>query len=328
MAAYDSASVLDKALRLMGDDLTPVDLNQAFSLLGQIESPRGIWAFNINRTPQQKWFLRRLRLDGQVAGEPARRRPRRAQLSFLASLAAQPRTGYRAGRPRTRTGRTVPARGRTPARPGRRSGRRAAAARPLRGRRSQRLHHDVPGEQPDRVDVAQLLDGAGRPRASASRRLARVYRRWWPMARSKRDIADGNAGTMSTTAPPGRTSAPIARSAPDVVRDVLEHVERDGRAVSRRYAGGVAGLVARASGRRAAIDGMPGEAVSQSVRRRDSVGLGGGEPVHVRQPIPARSRRCPEPISMGCSPRYGRASAASQRRYRAASERSSRTVGL
>ena len=32
-----------------------------------MESPRGIWAFNINRTPQQKWFLRRLRLDGQVA---------------------------------------------------------------------------------------------------------------------------------------------------------------------------------------------------------------------------------------------------------------------
>ena len=67
MAAYDSASVLDKALRLTGDDLTPAALNRAFSLLGQMESPRGIWAFNINRTPQQKWFLRRLRLDGQVA---------------------------------------------------------------------------------------------------------------------------------------------------------------------------------------------------------------------------------------------------------------------
>jgi len=66
MAAYDSASVLDKALRLLGDDLTPAALNRAFSLLGQMESPRGIWAFNINRTPQQKWFLRRLRKDGQV----------------------------------------------------------------------------------------------------------------------------------------------------------------------------------------------------------------------------------------------------------------------
>jgi branched-chain amino acid transport system substrate-binding protein len=67
MAANDSAAVLDKALRLTGEDLTPAALNRAFSLLGQMESPRGVWAFNINRTPQQKWFLRRLRLDGQVA---------------------------------------------------------------------------------------------------------------------------------------------------------------------------------------------------------------------------------------------------------------------
>jgi branched-chain amino acid transport system substrate-binding protein len=67
VAAHDCASVLDKALRLMGEDLTPAALNRAFSLLGQMESPRGIWAFNINRTPQQKWFLRRLRFDGQVA---------------------------------------------------------------------------------------------------------------------------------------------------------------------------------------------------------------------------------------------------------------------
>jgi branched-chain amino acid transport system substrate-binding protein len=67
MAAYDSASVLDRALRLAGEDLTPAALNRAFSLLGQMESPRGIWAFNINRTPQQKWFLRKLRFDGQVA---------------------------------------------------------------------------------------------------------------------------------------------------------------------------------------------------------------------------------------------------------------------
>jgi branched-chain amino acid transport system substrate-binding protein len=66
MAAHDCAAVLDRALRLAGDDLTPAALNRAFSLLGQMESPRGVWAFNINRTPQQKWFLRRLRMDGQV----------------------------------------------------------------------------------------------------------------------------------------------------------------------------------------------------------------------------------------------------------------------
>ena len=69
MTAYDAASVIDKGLRLIEDDVpAAVALNQAFSLLGQIDSPRGAWTFDINRTPQQKWYLRRLRLDGQVAG--------------------------------------------------------------------------------------------------------------------------------------------------------------------------------------------------------------------------------------------------------------------
>ena len=66
MAAYDSAAVLDKALGLTTGQPTGPTLNQAFSLLGQIDSPRGIWTFNINRSPQQKWYLRRLHLDGQV----------------------------------------------------------------------------------------------------------------------------------------------------------------------------------------------------------------------------------------------------------------------
>ena len=66
MAGYDSASVLDKALRLVSGEPTASALNQAFSLLGQIDSPRGTWTFNQNRTPQQKWYLRRLRNDGAV----------------------------------------------------------------------------------------------------------------------------------------------------------------------------------------------------------------------------------------------------------------------
>jgi len=66
MAAHDSAAVLDKALRLIDGEPTATALNQAFSLLGQIDSPRGSWTFNINRTPQQKWYLRKLRRDGQV----------------------------------------------------------------------------------------------------------------------------------------------------------------------------------------------------------------------------------------------------------------------
>jgi branched-chain amino acid transport system substrate-binding protein len=66
MAAYDSAAVLDKALLQLGDDPSSAQLNEAFSNLGQIDSPRGAWTFSITRTPQQKWYLRRLRLDGKV----------------------------------------------------------------------------------------------------------------------------------------------------------------------------------------------------------------------------------------------------------------------
>lgn len=66
MAAYDSASVLNKALRLVDGSPTGPDLNKAFSLLGQIESPRGVWTFNTNHGPQQRWYLRRLHLDGMV----------------------------------------------------------------------------------------------------------------------------------------------------------------------------------------------------------------------------------------------------------------------
>jgi branched-chain amino acid transport system substrate-binding protein len=66
MAAYDTASIINKALRLIDGPPTATGLNQALSLLGQIDSPRGLWTFNVNRTPQQKWYLRRLRLDGQV----------------------------------------------------------------------------------------------------------------------------------------------------------------------------------------------------------------------------------------------------------------------
>jgi branched-chain amino acid transport system substrate-binding protein len=68
MAAFDAAGVIDRALRLIDDEPTGVRLNQAFSLVGQIESPRGSWTFNRNRTPQQKWYLRRVRLNGPIPG--------------------------------------------------------------------------------------------------------------------------------------------------------------------------------------------------------------------------------------------------------------------
>jgi branched-chain amino acid transport system substrate-binding protein len=65
MAAYDSASVINSALRLMGDEVSAFELNRGLGLLGEIQSPRGTWTFTVNRTPQQKWYLRKLRLDGQ-----------------------------------------------------------------------------------------------------------------------------------------------------------------------------------------------------------------------------------------------------------------------
>lgn len=66
MAGYDGAAVLSRALALVPGEPTGTQVNTEFSSLGQIESPRGTWTFNINRSPQQKWYLRRLDYDGMV----------------------------------------------------------------------------------------------------------------------------------------------------------------------------------------------------------------------------------------------------------------------
>ncbi|MEU1687372.1 ABC transporter substrate-binding protein [Micromonospora sp. NPDC005707] len=66
MASYDAALVLDKAIRLVGDNPTPQQVNLALGKIGQIDSPRGAWQFNQSRTPQQKWYLRRVQLDGRM----------------------------------------------------------------------------------------------------------------------------------------------------------------------------------------------------------------------------------------------------------------------
>jgi branched-chain amino acid transport system substrate-binding protein len=66
MASYDAAQVLDKALRLAGTQPTPQQLNLALGKIGQIDSPRGGWQFNQPRTPQQRWYLRRVQKDGQL----------------------------------------------------------------------------------------------------------------------------------------------------------------------------------------------------------------------------------------------------------------------
>ncbi|MEV1144049.1 ABC transporter substrate-binding protein [Micromonospora sp. NPDC049799] len=66
MASYDAAQVLDQAIRLAGENPTSQQLNLALGKIGQIDSPRGTWQFNQPRTPQQKWYLREVQLDGQV----------------------------------------------------------------------------------------------------------------------------------------------------------------------------------------------------------------------------------------------------------------------
>jgi branched-chain amino acid transport system substrate-binding protein len=66
MAAFDAANVIDKATTIAGADLSPQSTNAAIGRVGQIDSPRGRWEFGPNRTPQQKWYLRQVRLDGAV----------------------------------------------------------------------------------------------------------------------------------------------------------------------------------------------------------------------------------------------------------------------
>ncbi|MET7807145.1 ABC transporter substrate-binding protein [Micromonospora chersina] len=66
MASYDAAQVLDKAIRLVGGNPTPQQVNLALGKIGQIDSPRGAWQFNQPRTPQQKWYLRKVQLDGRL----------------------------------------------------------------------------------------------------------------------------------------------------------------------------------------------------------------------------------------------------------------------
>jgi branched-chain amino acid transport system substrate-binding protein len=66
MASYDAAQVLDKAIRIAGDHPTPREVNLALGQVGTIDSPRGPWQFNQPRTPQQRWYLREVRKDGQV----------------------------------------------------------------------------------------------------------------------------------------------------------------------------------------------------------------------------------------------------------------------
>jgi branched-chain amino acid transport system substrate-binding protein len=65
-AAYDSAFMLDHALARQSAAANPEALNKDLGKLGQMDSPRGIWTLNGNRSPQQRWYLRQLRADGSL----------------------------------------------------------------------------------------------------------------------------------------------------------------------------------------------------------------------------------------------------------------------
>ncbi|HEX5596127.1 MAG TPA: ABC transporter substrate-binding protein [Micromonosporaceae bacterium] len=66
VSSHDAAQVLDKAIRLAGKSVTRQQILLSLGRLGQIDSPRGLWQFNQPRTPQQTWYLREVRYDGQV----------------------------------------------------------------------------------------------------------------------------------------------------------------------------------------------------------------------------------------------------------------------
>jgi branched-chain amino acid transport system substrate-binding protein len=67
VAAFDAAAVLDGAIALCGDEpISALRINQEIPNVGQVVSPRGNWQFNQARSPQQKWYLRQIRPDGNI----------------------------------------------------------------------------------------------------------------------------------------------------------------------------------------------------------------------------------------------------------------------
>ena len=61
--AYDAAAVLDKALAKAGGDGGQA-LAKALAKVGPIDSPRGEWSFDANHDPDQPYYLREVRANG------------------------------------------------------------------------------------------------------------------------------------------------------------------------------------------------------------------------------------------------------------------------
>jgi branched-chain amino acid transport system substrate-binding protein len=62
--AHDAAAVLDAALAEIDGAVSGPALVAALPRIGDIESPRGTWRFNATRNPQQHWYLRQVRREG------------------------------------------------------------------------------------------------------------------------------------------------------------------------------------------------------------------------------------------------------------------------
>ena len=66
MASWDAAHLLDKAIAAAGRDPSPAAVNEAIDAIGLIDSPRGEWQFSARHSPVQKWYLRRVQVDGRT----------------------------------------------------------------------------------------------------------------------------------------------------------------------------------------------------------------------------------------------------------------------
>jgi branched-chain amino acid transport system substrate-binding protein len=66
MASWDAAQLLDKAIATAGPELGPAAVNAAIERIGLIDSPRGDWQFSGGHSPVQKWYLRRVQVDGRT----------------------------------------------------------------------------------------------------------------------------------------------------------------------------------------------------------------------------------------------------------------------
>jgi branched-chain amino acid transport system substrate-binding protein len=66
MASWDAAHLLDQAITAAGADLSPATVNAAIADIGLVDSPRGEWQFSAKHSPVQKWYLRRVQVDGRT----------------------------------------------------------------------------------------------------------------------------------------------------------------------------------------------------------------------------------------------------------------------